>query len=238
MLSKASGAFFVVWQTTYWRVNKNLLPKAFFRDILNPDMIALHLILIVGLTVLAVGGVISKLWLIAVAVLALDLFVWAYARFYKNRAKNNKKKARKSLLAVAPCPEKLVLPQQPPSLPHVDETFFMSGVQFEQYVAEIYSSLGYKVQIVGGSGDQGIDIIASKLFRKIGIQAKCYNKPVSNKAVMEAAAGKKYYRLSHAVVVTNSIFTNSAVTLAKKCNVTLIDKRALSQMVKKIHERT
>jgi len=202
-------------------------------------MIVVHLILIVGITALVVGEVISKLWLIAAVVLALDLFVWTEAIFRKNRAKNSKKKARKTAQASAISTENLVLPQEDaPSLPHVDETFFMSGTQFEQYVAGVYAALGYKVKIVGGSGDQGIDVIATKCFRKIGIQAKCYFKPVSNKAVMEAAAGKKYYRLSRAVVVTNSIFTNSAIALAKKCGVRLIDKRALSQMVKKIHERT
>ena len=195
-------------------------------------MITVCVILIAGLTALIISGVISKLWLIAVAIVSLDLFLGVVIKLRKT-AFAQKKRSTKSERAPKPIDQ----PVSQSTLAHVDQTFFMSGKQFEQYVAEIYASLGYKVKIVGGSGDQGIDIIATKFFKKIGIQAKCYFKPVSNKAVMEAAAGKKYYRLHQAVVVTNSIFTNSAVALAQKCNVKLINKRDLSQMVKKIHDR-
>ncbi len=169
-------------------------------------MIIIELILFIVLSGLIIAGILNKYWLIALAFILLDFGVTALI----------KRKKRKKL-------------------PHVDESFFMDGAQFERYVAQIYEALGYKVQIVGGSGDQGIDIIAKKFFCKIGIQAKCYSKPVSNKAVMEAVAGKKYYRLKKAAVVTNSIFTPSAIKLAKKCRIKLIDKKELAAVVRRLN---
>lgn len=198
-------------------------------------MLLLEIAIFILLLALILGGHLSKVWLFAVVFLAMDMSLGLFLRSRK-RKKTTKKQKLATPLPASPPTEPAE--QEKTFLPHVDETFFMSGTQFEQYVAGVYAALGYKVKIVGGSGDQGIDVIATKCFRKIGIQAKCYFKPVSNKAVMEAAAGKKYYRLSRAVVVTNSIFTNSAIALAKKCGIRLIDKRALSQMVKKIHKRT
>ena len=36
----------------------------------------------------------------------------------------------------------------------------MSGGQFEVFVAQVLRALGYRTTVLGGSGDQGVDIIA------------------------------------------------------------------------------
>lgn len=121
-------------------------------------------------------------------------------------------------------------------IPPLDETFEYNGKEFEEYVAKVLSKNGYKILSLKKSCDQGIDIIARRFFLKVGIQVKCYNHTVGNRAVQEAVAGKKFYKLYKVMVITNSIFTKAAYDLAKKNKVKLIDRKELAKMVKKANK--
>jgi len=81
------------------------------------------------------------------------------------------------------------------------------------------------------TGDQGADLILSKDGEKIVVQAKKYAGKVSNKAVQEIAAAKKYYNADRAMVVTNSAFTKSAIELAFSNDVELWDGRKLKTII-------
>lgn len=105
----------------------------------------------------------------------------------------------------------------------------MSGVEFEIFIADLFKKMGYKATITKASGDQGVDIIAERDGVKIAIQAKRYAGAVSNSAVQEAVAGKKYYSCDKTLVVTNSIFTSSAIDLAKANDVLLWDRAVLNE---------
>lgn len=109
----------------------------------------------------------------------------------------------------------------------------MSGANFERYVEKLYIRLGYKAQRTKTSGDQGIDVIVKKAFRRIGLQVKRYNGAVGNGAVQEAVAGKKYYKLDKVCVITNSYFTAAAKELAKANKVTLVDRDGLKELIDK-----
>jgi restriction system protein len=61
----------------------------------------------------------------------------------------------------------------------------MSGGQFEVFVAQVLRALGYRTTVLGGSGDQGVDIIAASQGGKVAVQCKNYRKPVGNKPVQE-----------------------------------------------------
>ncbi len=171
-------------------------------------------IILLVLTAMAVyfGG--RLLWLLLILVLA-DLVLLVFTLLRKIKSSGGKSRD---------------------VIPPLDQTFEMSGAEFEEYVADTYRHNGYKVLRTKKSCDQGIDIIVKRIF-KTGIQAKCYSRPVGNRAVQEAAAGKKYYRLKNVAVVTNSIFTKSACQLAKKTKVRLVDRRVLARMVAKANGR-
>ena len=113
----------------------------------------------------------------------------------------------------------------------------MKGDEFEDFIKEIYELLGYKVVKTKKSGDQGIDLIVKKLFKKTGIQLKRYSSSVGNSAVQEAVAGKKYYKLDRVCVLTNQTFTKSAVALAKANGVILIDRDGLKNLIKKAKKK-
>lgn len=69
----------------------------------------------------------------------------------------------------------------------------MDGHEYEYACAQYLKRNGFiNVQVTKASGDQGIDIIATK-GKKYGIQCKYYSAAVGNKAVQEAYAGANFY---------------------------------------------
>ena len=107
----------------------------------------------------------------------------------------------------------------------------MSGKEFEEFIAELFANFGYETTITKASADQGIDVLATKQDVTIGIQAKCYSGQVGNHAIMEAVAGCKYYKANKCMVITNSIFTPSAIKLAEANEVELWDRNVLEKKV-------
>ena len=76
-----------------------------------------------------------------------------------------------------------------------------------------------------------MDIIAVKKGQKYAIQCKNYASPLGNKPIQEVYTGKTFYKCDIAVVMTNSIFTQSAQILAESTGVVLWDRDILSAMV-------
>jgi restriction endonuclease Mrr len=111
-----------------------------------------------------------------------------------------------------------------------DEVRWLSGTEFEIYVARILRQHGWQVSSTPTSGDQGVDLIASKGGRKVVIQAKRYSASVGNHAVQEVVAGVSFYSGTEGYVVTNSTFTPSARDLAQKNNIRLIDGAHLEEL--------
>jgi HJR/Mrr/RecB family endonuclease len=120
----------------------------------------------------------------------------------------------------------------------VDYTFEeidkMTGIQFENYIKNLLSKIGYEnAETTKASGDEGVDIFAFKNEKKIAIQCKRYEGKVSNSAIQEVFSGMHYYECEEAIVITNSTFTESAVTLAKKHKVKLINRNGLFDLIEK-----
>lgn len=108
----------------------------------------------------------------------------------------------------------------------------MDGHEFENFCATLLKQNGFKsVSVTKASGDQGIDILATKDGIKYGIQCKCYSSEVGNKAVQEAFSGKTFYNRHVGVVLTNNYFTSSAKELAEKNGIILWDRKQLLKMI-------
>lgn len=99
----------------------------------------------------------------------------------------------------------------------------LAGVEFENYLANLFKSCGFQVSGTPVTGDQGADLIAKKDGRTIAIQAKGYKQPVGNSAVQEIVGALRFYKADEGWVVTNSVFTASARVLAHANNIRLID---------------
>lgn len=116
----------------------------------------------------------------------------------------------------------------------IDDIDLMDGQEFEKFLALLFSKTGYRTELTKASGDQGIDIIAEKNGKKIGIQAKCYTNTVGNSAIQEAVSGKAFYTLDKVMVVTNSTFSESAIKLAQANSVVLWDRNLLKEKIAEI----
>ncbi len=98
----------------------------------------------------------------------------------------------------------------------------MTPAEFEQWCATALARSGWRTRMVGGSGDQGADVIAERGGRRAVIQCKLYQSPVGNRAVQEAYAAMTHYSADVAAVITSSGFTPSARRLSATTGVALI----------------
>ena len=71
------------------------------------------------------------------------------------------------------------------------------------------------------------DLIASINEFRICIQCKDHLKAIGNRAVQEVSAGKIYWKGTHAILVSKSGFTQSAIKLARANKVILINDEEL-----------
>lgn len=106
------------------------------------------------------------------------------------------------------------------------------GHDFEQWVAQRLETHGWRADVTSGSGDQGIDIIATRDGRKVGIQCKRYAGAVGNKAVQEAFSGRAFHRVDVAVVITTGYYTDSAKALSRHTGVHLLQVKDIPRLRK------
>lgn len=109
---------------------------------------------------------------------------------------------------------------------------------FEKFVANLFSSIGYMAYATKASGDYGCDAIAEKDGIRLAIQCKHREDPdatVDQKAIREIHAAKDVseYRADKAFVVTNGRFTPAAKKLAYDLRVGLWD---CEDLLKKLND--
>lgn len=104
---------------------------------------------------------------------------------------------------------------------------------FEEFVAELFEALGYEVEQVGGSGDEGADL---RLRRGDGllavVQCKYHKKGVVGSPVLQKFLGTIHHTLSHkGFFVTTSTFSLSAEKFAAEHPIELVDGPRLIELV-------
>jgi len=114
----------------------------------------------------------------------------------------------------------------------------MSGAEFERYMAHVYKALDYNVTILGGSGDQGVDLLLRKGHASVAVQCKNHKRPVGNRPVQEVFAGKQHYRTNQAWVVAPAGFTKGAFTLSRTTGVRLFDYDSIDKLLRESERRT
>lgn len=116
----------------------------------------------------------------------------------------------------------------------------LNGYEFEEFVARLCQSLGFEeVTVTSKTGDQGIDVLLQdKDGEQYGIQCKRFKSKVGNTAVQEAIAGKFYYDLSDVAVISNNYYTQSAIDLAEKADVQLVNREDLLMLIDQAKHKT
>ena len=99
----------------------------------------------------------------------------------------------------------------------------MTGIEFENYVKDLFTVKGLCCETTPTSGDYGVDLIAHISGKKIAIQCKRYKDMVGFAAIQEVYTGKDIYECHEAWVVTNSNFSKQARTASEKLKIKLLN---------------
>jgi hypothetical protein len=108
----------------------------------------------------------------------------------------------------------------------------LRGIPFEDFLQEVFEDLGYHVERTKATGDQGADLILNKNGTRVAVQAKGHAESVGNGAVQEAHAGMAFYKCHRCMVVTNSVFTSSAMDLARRVNCVLVAGNHIPDLIR------
>ena len=131
-----------------------------------------------------------------------------------------------------------------PVTPHGDHlpTLSVMGLaedpyDFEQQVAQMLRNSGLVVEVTGGSGDEGIDVIAYDQTPITGgtylVQCKRYSPDhkVGVSEVRELYGTMQEKRAAKGVLVTSSTFTTGALKFAEDKSIELINGAELSTLI-------
>lgn len=99
----------------------------------------------------------------------------------------------------------------------------MTWDEFEYFVADWLRDHGFSDVRLTEHYDLGVDIVAKKDGIAWGVQVKHYHGLVGINAVRQVVVALKKYKCDRAMVVTNSIFSQPAIEIAKSQDCVLID---------------
>ncbi len=104
---------------------------------------------------------------------------------------------------------------------------------FEEFVAELFESLGYEVEQVGGSGDEGADLRLRRANGSLAVvQCKYHKRGVVGSPVLQKFLGTIHHTLSHkGYFVTTSTFSLAAEKFAAEHPIELVDGPRLVELV-------
>lgn len=112
----------------------------------------------------------------------------------------------------------------------------MDDKEFENLVAKVYEAQGFRVRVVGGSHDGGIDIIAERNNipgrDRIVIQCKHMQANVGRPDLQKLwGVVNDDQRITRGDIVTSSGFSSEAIRFAADKRLELIDRKKLSELV-------
>jgi Restriction endonuclease len=107
---------------------------------------------------------------------------------------------------------------------------------YEAHCARLLRECGWEANVVGGTGDQGADILATRGGVRVALQCKRYARPVGNGAVQEVIAGRHMFDAHGAAVVSPTPFTRAARELAAKTRVVLLHHTELHALEARLAE--
>ncbi len=98
----------------------------------------------------------------------------------------------------------------------------LQGPEFEEWVALVLETAGWSIRRNRKGGDFGVDLVAARAGRLVGIEVKRRSDRIANAVVRSVVAGCQYYGCDVAAVVTQSTFTRQAAEQAAGSEVPVI----------------
>ena len=117
----------------------------------------------------------------------------------------------------------------------------MDAYEFEYFVADLWTQMGWETEVSSAAGDKGVDVIARQSMpydQLLLIQAKRYgpNTTVGSPDVQQYASLRQQFEdVDKVLIVTTNEFTQQARETADQLNVKLIDGERLVHLIEQ-HE--
>lgn len=103
---------------------------------------------------------------------------------------------------------------------------------FEEFVAELFEALGYQVETVGGTGDEGADLRVRRAGLLAVVQCKYHTRGVVGSPELQKFLGTVHHTRSHkGFFVTTRTFSLSAEKFVAEHPIELIDGPRLVELV-------
>ena len=103
---------------------------------------------------------------------------------------------------------------------------------FEEFVGELFEAMGYEVEVVGGSGDEGADLRVKKGGLLAIVQCKYHSRGVVGSPELQKFLGTVHHTRSHkGFYVTTRTFTLAAERFVADNPIELIDGPRLVELV-------
>jgi len=103
---------------------------------------------------------------------------------------------------------------------------------FEEFVAEVFEALGYEVERVGGSGDEGADLLVKRRGQVGVVQCKYFTRGVVGSPDLQKFLGTIHHTRSHkGFFVTTRTFSLAAEKFVAEHPIELIDGPRLVELV-------
>lgn len=104
--------------------------------------------------------------------------------------------------------------------------------QFEYFCAELYSSLGYRVEITPAVADGGFDLRMFRGGEKTLVECKCFgpSNPVGRPILQKLYGANAVEGASYLILVTTATFTKDAIAYAQQVGIELVDGSALAAL--------
>jgi restriction system protein len=108
----------------------------------------------------------------------------------------------------------------------------LSPETFEEFVAELFEALGFEVERVGGSGDEGVDLRLRRNDLRAIVQCKYHKKSVVGSPELQKFLGSIHHTGSHkGFFVTTTTFSLAAEKFVSENPIELIDGPRLVELV-------
>jgi restriction system protein len=88
--------------------------------------------------------------------------------------------------------------------------------------------------VLGGAGDQGVEVIVNRRGERVALQCKNHKRAVGNRPVQEVFAGARHHRCVEACVVAPGGYTREAIALARSTGVSLFDVDSVRQWIRQV----
>ena len=113
----------------------------------------------------------------------------------------------------------------------VEELLELSPREFEQYIGELFTHLGYTVEVTQFSNDKGIDIIMTKDDVKYGVQCKRYKGTVGSPEIQTFIGALNHLQADKGYFVTTGMFSFEAEKMAAQHPIQLINRVDLAKLI-------